>query len=171
MFFFSLYVFWRTSGPFFTIFSSVAPHRGQPAAKCHPRWQPTRRWTISCGLGRHRIRTRDYRTTVWRTTIEPPRLHFWATTPPLIEPPRLHYWATTPPQLSHHASTIEPPRLHHWATTPPMLQFGCSGNFVAVAISCIVLWKTKCRISKCQISKCQISKRWITKRWKLPKVE
>jgi hypothetical protein len=75
MFFFSLYVFWRTSGPFFTIFSSLAPHRGQPAAKCHPRWQPARRWAISCGLGRHRIRTRDCRTTVWRTTIEPPLLH------------------------------------------------------------------------------------------------
>ncbi len=72
--------FWRTSGPFFTIFSSVAPHRDQPVAKCHPRWQPTRRWAISCGLGRRRIRTRDCRTTVWRTTIEPPRLPR-ATTP------------------------------------------------------------------------------------------
>ncbi len=45
-----------------------------PAAKYHPRWQPTRRWAISCGLGIRRIRTRDCRTTVWRTTIEPPRL-------------------------------------------------------------------------------------------------
>ncbi len=66
-----LYVFWRTSGPFFTIFSSVAPHRSQAAAKCNPRWQPIRRWAISCGLGRRRIRTQDCRTTVWRTTIEP----------------------------------------------------------------------------------------------------
>ncbi len=40
-------------------------------AKCHPRWQPTRRWATSCGLGRRRIRTQDCRTTVWRTTIEP----------------------------------------------------------------------------------------------------
>jgi hypothetical protein len=67
--FFSLYVFWQTSGPFFTIFSSVATHRGQPAAKCHPC-----RWAISCGLGRRRIQTRYCRTTVWGTTIEPPRL-------------------------------------------------------------------------------------------------
>ncbi len=35
-FFFSLYVFWRTSGSFFLIFSSVAPHRDQPAAEFHP---------------------------------------------------------------------------------------------------------------------------------------
>jgi hypothetical protein len=73
-YFFSLYVFWRTKSPFFTIFSSVAPHRGQPVAKYHPRRQPTRRWAISCGLGRRRIWTRDCRTTVWRTTIEPPRI-------------------------------------------------------------------------------------------------
>ncbi len=58
----------------FIMFFSVAPHRGQPAAKCHPRWQPTRRLAVSCGLGRRRIRTRDCRTTVWHTTIEPPRL-------------------------------------------------------------------------------------------------
>jgi hypothetical protein len=58
----------------FLIFTSVAPHRGQPAAKCHPRWQPTRRLAVSCGLGRHRIRTRDCRTTVWHATIELPRL-------------------------------------------------------------------------------------------------
>ncbi len=85
--FFSLYVFWRTHSSFF---SSVAPHRGQPAAKCHPRWQPTRRLAVSCGLGRHQIWTRVCRTTVWCATIEPPRL----------------------PQLSHHAS-------QHWATMPP----------------------------------------------------
>jgi hypothetical protein len=29
---------------------------------------------ISCGLGKRRIRTQDCRTTVWRTTIEPPHL-------------------------------------------------------------------------------------------------
>jgi hypothetical protein len=33
------------------IFSSVAPHRGEHAAKCHLRWQPTRRLAVSCGLG------------------------------------------------------------------------------------------------------------------------
>jgi hypothetical protein len=42
----------------FVIFSSVAPHRGQPAAKWHLRWQPTRRLAVSCGLGRRRIQTR-----------------------------------------------------------------------------------------------------------------
>ncbi len=71
----------------FVIFSSVATHRGQPVAKCHPRWQPTRRSPVSCGLGRRWIRTRDCRTTVWQATNEPPRLpdrnsgwfsaHFW----------------------------------------------------------------------------------------------
>jgi hypothetical protein len=82
-FFFSLYVF-----GFFVIFSSVALHRGQPAAKCHPRWQPSRRLAVCCGLGRRWIRTRDCRTTIWRDTIGPPCLH--------IEPPRLSSWATTP---------------------------------------------------------------------------
>ncbi len=66
----------------FVIFSSVAPHRGQLAAKCNPRWLPTRRLAVSCGLGRCRIRTRDCRTTVWCATIEPPHLP--------IEPP--HLW-------------------------------------------------------------------------------
>jgi hypothetical protein len=63
-----------TSGSFFIIFSSVAPHRGQPSAKCHPRWQPTRGLAVSCGLGRRWIWTLDCRTTVWCATIEPPRL-------------------------------------------------------------------------------------------------
>jgi hypothetical protein len=73
--FFSFFKFFLANQRFiFVIFSSVAPHRGQPAAKCHPRWQPTRRLAVSCGLGRRRIRTRDCRTTVWHATIEPPRL-------------------------------------------------------------------------------------------------
>ncbi len=63
----------------FVIFTSVAPHRGQPAAKCHLRWQPIRRLAVSCGLGRHRIRTLDCRTTVWRATIELPCLPRWNT--------------------------------------------------------------------------------------------
>jgi hypothetical protein len=68
---FSFFIcFWRTSGSFFVIFSSVALLRDQPAAKCHPRWQPTRRLAVSCGVWRRRIRTRDCRTTVWRSTIE-----------------------------------------------------------------------------------------------------
>jgi hypothetical protein len=47
---FSFFIcFWRTSGSFFVIFSSVAPLRDQPAAKCHPKWQPTRRLAVSCG--------------------------------------------------------------------------------------------------------------------------
>ncbi len=45
-FIFSLYII-----GIFVIFSSVAPHRGHPTAKCHPRWQPTKRLAISCGLG------------------------------------------------------------------------------------------------------------------------
>ncbi len=72
-FFFCL-CFWRTSGSLFIIFSSVAPHKGQPAAKCHPRWQPTGRWAVSCGLGRRWIQTQDCRTTVRRATTEPPCL-------------------------------------------------------------------------------------------------
>jgi hypothetical protein len=95
-FFFSLYVFGEPVVHFFLIFSSVAPHRGQPAAKCHPRWQPTRRLAVSCRLGRHQIRTRDCRTTVWCTTIEPPCL------------PNHH--ASQPPCLpSHHASLYRLP--------------------------------------------------------------
>ncbi len=90
----------------FLIFTSVAPHRGQPAVKCHPRWQPTRRLAVSCGLGRHRIRTRDCRTTVWHATIKLPRL-------PTIELPRLP--TIELPRLP----TIELPRLPTWATTPP----------------------------------------------------
>jgi hypothetical protein len=62
--FFFLICFWRTSGSFIIIFSSVAPHRGQPAAKCHSRWQPSKRLAVRCGLGRRRIWTRDCRTTV-----------------------------------------------------------------------------------------------------------
>ncbi len=105
--FFFLCMFLANQRFIFLIFTSVAPHRGQPAAKCHPRWQPTRRLAVSCGLGRHRIRTRDCRTTVWHATIELPRLPIelpglpnWATTPP--------YWATMPP---------------YWATTPPLYRF------------------------------------------------
>jgi hypothetical protein len=73
IFFFFIF-FLQTSCSFFIIFSSVVPHRGQPAAKCHPRWQPTSRFAVNCGLGRHRIRTRDCRTTVWCSTFEPLRL-------------------------------------------------------------------------------------------------
>jgi hypothetical protein len=35
----------------YVIFTCVAPHRGQLAAKCNPRWQPTRRLAVSCELG------------------------------------------------------------------------------------------------------------------------
>ncbi len=73
-FFFFFVCFWWTSGSFFIMFSSVAPHRGQPAAMCHPRWKPTRKLADSCGLGRRRIRTQDCRTSVWRATIELPRI-------------------------------------------------------------------------------------------------
>jgi hypothetical protein len=71
-FFFSLYVFGEPVVHFCNFCTSVVPHRGHPAAKCHLRWQPIRRLAVSCGLGRHRIRTRDCRTTVWRATIELP---------------------------------------------------------------------------------------------------
>ncbi len=74
IYFFFLSCFWRTSGSFLIIFSSVAPHRGQLTAKCHPRWKPTRRLAVSCGLGRRRIWTRDCRTTVRRATTKPPCL-------------------------------------------------------------------------------------------------
>jgi hypothetical protein len=50
-FFFFLFMFLATNGSFLISFSSSAPHRGQPAAKSHPRWQPTRRLAVSCGLG------------------------------------------------------------------------------------------------------------------------
>ncbi len=76
--------FWQTNGSFLIIFSFVAPHRGQPAAKCHPRWQPTRRLAVSCGQGRRRIRTRDCRKTVRCTGTEPPCLPIWATMPAYI---------------------------------------------------------------------------------------
>jgi hypothetical protein len=55
LYFVFIICFWRISGSFRVIFSSVAPHRGQPAAKWHPRWQPTRRLAVSCRLGRRRI--------------------------------------------------------------------------------------------------------------------
>jgi hypothetical protein len=73
--------FWRTRSSFLVIFSSVASDRGQPAVKCHPRWPPTRRFAVSCGLKRRRIRTQGCRTTVWHATIDPPHLP--------IEPPHL----------------------------------------------------------------------------------
>ncbi len=79
--------FCLTSGSFFVIFSSLAPHRGQPTANCHPRWQPTRRLAVKCGLGRRRMRTWDCRTTVWHATIEPPCL-------PLSH--QASHWATMP---------------------------------------------------------------------------
>jgi hypothetical protein len=98
---FFLYMFLANQRFIFVIFSSVAPHRRQPAAKYHPRWQPTRRLSVSCGLGRRQIRTRDCRTTVWHATTEPPPFPNWATTLP--------YWATTLPWLSPHASLLS----HH----------------------------------------------------------
>ncbi len=73
-FFYFFGFFLWANGSFLIIFSSVAPHKGQPAAKCHPRWQPTRRLAVSCGLGRHQIRTQDCRTTVRPGTIESPCL-------------------------------------------------------------------------------------------------
>jgi hypothetical protein len=43
---------WQTSSSFLIIFSSVAPHRGQPAAKCHPRWHnPLEDWQSAVGWG------------------------------------------------------------------------------------------------------------------------
>ncbi len=100
--FFYLYMFLANQRFIIIIFSSFAPHRGRPTAKCHPWWQPTRRIAVSCGLGRRQIRTRDCRTTVWHATIEPPCLP--------IEPPRL---PIEPPRLP-----IEPP---HLPIEPPCL--------------------------------------------------
>jgi hypothetical protein len=50
--FFFFLCFWRTSSSFFVTFSSVTPRRGQPTAKCHPRWQPNSRLAVSCELPR-----------------------------------------------------------------------------------------------------------------------
>ncbi len=72
--FFFLCMFLATSGTFLIIFSSAAPHRGQPTAKSHPRWQPTRRLAVSCRL--ERIRTQDCRTTARHATAVPPCLQF-----------------------------------------------------------------------------------------------
>ncbi len=112
---------------FFVIFSSVAPHRGQPAAMCHPRWQPIRRLADSCGMGRRRIRTRDCRTTVWLSTIELPHLQNWTTTPPKLNYHASH-WTTTPPILNYHASrwTTTPPC---WTTTPPTIELPRLPNY------------------------------------------
>ncbi len=82
------------------IFSTVAPHRSQPAAKCHPRWQPTKRLTVSCRLGRRRILTRDCRQ---QSGMLPLSYHaFLQATRPSYEQPRL---PKEPPRLplSHHA--------------------------------------------------------------------
>jgi hypothetical protein len=42
----------------FLIFPSVAPHRGQPAAKYHPRWQPNlpEGWQSAVGWGDARFK-------------------------------------------------------------------------------------------------------------------
>jgi hypothetical protein len=85
--------FMQTSGSFIMIFSSVAPHRGQPAAKCHLRWQPTRWLAVSCGLGRCRIRTRAG--TAGQQSGALPLSHHAS-----------QNWATMPPKLSHHASQL-----------------------------------------------------------------
>jgi hypothetical protein len=50
--FFFFICFWRTSGSFLIIFSSVAPHRGQPAAKCAiPGGNPPEDWQSAVGWG------------------------------------------------------------------------------------------------------------------------
>ncbi len=112
----------------FIIFSAAAPIRGQPAAKCHPRWQPTRRLAVSCGLGRRQIQTRDCRTTVWRATIEPPCLPI---EPPCLpmEPPCLPIEPPCLPILRHHAPFIETPcsllsyhAFLYWDTILPLLR-------------------------------------------------
>jgi hypothetical protein len=79
------------------IFSSVASHRGQPAAKCHPRWQPTRSLAVGCGLRRDSnpgLQDNSLARYHWATTL------LKATTPP---------WATTPPN-KHLNMTSNSPR-------------------------------------------------------------
>ncbi len=43
--------FWLTSSSFFVIFSSFVPHRGQPAAKCHPSGNLPGDWQSAVGWG------------------------------------------------------------------------------------------------------------------------
>jgi hypothetical protein len=49
--FFFFVFFWRTSVHFHN-FSPLLPLTEVSPQKCHPRWQPTRRLAVSCGLGR-----------------------------------------------------------------------------------------------------------------------
>jgi hypothetical protein len=73
---FFLYMFLTNQWFIFRNFLLCASHRGEPAAKCYSRWQPTRRLAFTYGLGRRQIRTREWSITVWRATVEPPRLPF-----------------------------------------------------------------------------------------------
>ncbi len=58
--FFFLDMFLAPQRFIFHNFLLCCPSQRSARAKCRPRWQPTRRWAISCGLGRRWIRTRDW---------------------------------------------------------------------------------------------------------------
>ncbi len=49
--FFFLNYFWWNISPY-CIYSPLPPLRGQPSAKCHPRWQPILGLAVRCRLGR-----------------------------------------------------------------------------------------------------------------------
>jgi hypothetical protein len=50
LFFFLNYFWWNISP--YCIYSPLPPLRGQPSAKCHPRWQPILGLAVLCRLGR-----------------------------------------------------------------------------------------------------------------------
>jgi hypothetical protein len=104
-----LYVFGEPVVHFRNFFPLLPLTEVSPQPSSIPRWQPPRRLTVSCGLGRRRIRTRDCRTTAWCATIELPCL------PLSYHASRLSYHAS---RLSYHASQLSY-HASHWATMPP----------------------------------------------------
>ncbi len=93
--FFVLNCFWWNRIPY-CLYFPLPPLRGQPTAKCHPRWQPISGQQSTVGWGDCWIQTQDCSFTIWCR-------YQWATTAP-IEPPLLpmsHHCS----QMSHHCST------------------------------------------------------------------
>jgi hypothetical protein len=88
MFFFSLHVFGEPAVHFRNFFLCCPSQRSARSQVPSLGGNPPRRLAVSCGLGRHRIRTRDFRTTAWCATIELPRLPIELPRLP-IELPRL----------------------------------------------------------------------------------
>ncbi len=114
------------SGSFLIIFSSVALYRGQPAAKCHLRWQPTNDWQSAVGWGDAGF---EPGTAGQQSgALSHHASHHWATMPPC---------ATMPPN--------EPPCLPNWATMPPN-EPPCllwANNILAHQNSCETFYRSK----------------------------